>query len=653
MPAYLVKTAAWLAETAAWLVKMPACLAKTPAWLAETPARLVKTPACLAKTPAWLAETPACLAKTPAWLAETPACLAKTPAWLAETPAWLVKTPAFLAFEGETRAGPLVGCSPLVSRFSRPLMPFPSDPDIDEEDLPPSTAGAKRVIAVGGGRGGVGKSLVATNLAVYFAQLGRPVVLVDADPTGANIHCHFGIPAAIGQPEDENSSGSPPKDDLADALVATSVPGLRLLPAGHDAVDSPPTLRAGRKARWLARLRALPADYLVLDVGPGHGLFAVDLMLAADLAIAVTLPEPPAIETTYRFVRAAYVRKLRRALHTDRFRLGLVERALAKIGSLPAPIELVRALTKIDRTLAELAWNEATRLRMSFVVNQTRVRTDLEIGNQMSDLAARHYGVRLDELGHIEHDDTVWLTVRRNKPLLVDSPASKAARNVERIARRVVALTTSRPERAVTSPLPSDQPTHYAALGITRSANDEEVRRGYKRVKEMYAPGSVATSSLFSDPELKAARTKLDEAYDTLLDVVRRRAYDLSTFHEPEPEPSSVLPPRPAMVAERSMLQNELVREIGPDTEFTGALLRKVRQSQGVELKEISLRTKIASSHLAAIEEEQFEILPALVYVRGFVNELAKYLKLDPPQVQRTYLRRLRESLQGRSKGAP
>jgi flagellar biosynthesis protein FlhG len=77
-----------------------------------------------------------------------------------------------------------------------------------------------------------------------------------------------------------------------------------------------------------------------------------------------------------------------------------------------------------------------------------------------------------------------------------------------------------------------------------------------------------------------------------------------------------------------------------------------VRQSQGIELKEIAERTKISKSHLLAIEEEQFEALPAVVYVRGFVNEIAKYLKLDPPQVQRTYLRRLRESQAGRSKGA-
>jgi flagellar biosynthesis protein FlhG len=91
------------------------------------------------------------------------------------------------------------------------------------------------------------------------------------------------------------------------------------------------------------------------------------------------------------------------------------------------------------------------------------------------------------------------------------------------------------------------------------------------------------------------------------------------------------------------MLQAELAREIGPETEFTGALLRKVRESQGVELNEISQKTKIARSHLAAIEEEEWKSLPAYVYVRGFVNEVAKFLKLDPAQVQKTYMRRLRE----------
>ena len=498
------------------------------------------------------------------------------------------------------------------------------------------------MVVVGGGRGGVGKSLVAQNLAVYFAQLGKPVILVDADATGANLHAGFGLTASSADPPLEPEAQA----QFAKGLVATSVPGLSLLPAPHDSILPPLALRAGRKARWLSRVRSLPAEYLVIDVGPGHGHFALDLMLDADIAICVTVPEPPAIETTYRFLRAAFRQRLRRALLRDRFRLGMMERAVNDLGTLPAPLDLIRIFQKMDPKLAELAWAEAHRMRMNLVVNQTRVRTDVELGTWMSALALRHLGVVLDELGHIEHDDTVWLTVRRNKPLLVDSPTSKAARNLERIARRVLALTAARAQGAAPPPIPTDNPSHYAVLGIGRLSNDEEVRRAYKRQREVYATGGLATSALLTDAQLRGEQTRLDEAYDTLLDPVRRRAYDLSTFPEaaePGPAAKSAHPP-PAVAAELHMLRAELAREVGPDTEFTGALLRKVRESQGVELTEISARTKIARTHLAAIEEEEWTGLPASVYVKGFVAELAKFLRLDPSQVQKTYMRRMREA---------
>ena len=525
-------------------------------------------------------------------------------------------------------------------------LPRPSTEEPGAIDTSDAVKGVRRVIAVGGGRGGVGKSLVAGNLAVYFAQLGKSVVLVDGDATGGNLHAHFGLTA----------SSSPEPDDpaaLAQALVPTSIPGLSLLPAPHDAVEPPLALRAGRKVRWLAKLRALPAEFLVIDVGPGHGAFALDVMAAADVALCVTVPEPPAIETTYRYLRAAFRRQLRRSIVRDRFRIHLLDRALRELGSLPSPLELTRVLAKTDRTLAEIAWAEANRLRHALVVNQTRVRTDLELGGWMSGLSWRHYGLRLDELGHVEHDDTVWLTVRRNKPLLVDAPTSKAARNIERIARRVLAMGSMKSDRASVPPaIPIDTPTHYAVLGLTRSATDEEIRRAYKRQREVYAGGGLATASLLSEGQLKTEQARLDEAYDTLLDPVRRRAYDISTFpDQDEPATAGSRSVRPALAAEQLMLQSELAREIGPETDFTGALLRKVRESQGIELSEISARTKIARGHLAAIEEERFRELPAIVYVRGFLSELAKFLRLDPAQVQKTYLRRLRAAGESR-KGA-
>jgi flagellar biosynthesis protein FlhG len=522
--------------------------------------------------------------------------------------------------------------------YPPPSFPPPSlGPDDSVAEL--EIRGARRMLAVGGGRGGAGKSLVAQNLAVYFAQLGKSVILVDLDPTGANLHAQFGIVAHRHPPTDDSA------EELSKSLVPTSLPGLSLLPGAHDAIDPPLQLRAGRKSRWLTRLKALPTDYLVIDVGPGHAHLAVDVMLAADFAICVTVPEPPAIEATYRFLRAAFRRKLRRSLARDRFRLSLIDRAVKEIGRLPSPLELVRLLAKTDRTLAELAWSEAQRMHLYLAVNQTRVRTDLELAGAMSALARRHYGVTLDELGWVEHDDTVWLAVRRCKPLLVDSPTSKAARNLERIARRVVALTAAKPEPR-DPPLLAPAlvaPDHYAVLGIGRSSNDEEVRRAFKRQREIYATGGLATSSLLDETELGAAQARIDEAHDTLLDAVRRRAYDLSMFPEPDAPTEARSVPRPALAAEQLMLQSELAREIGPDTEFTGVLLRKVRESQGIEIGEISSRTKISKAHLLALEDESYDHLPAIVYVRGFVTEVAKYLRLDPAQVQRTYLRRMRE----------
>ncbi len=75
---------------------------------------------------------------------------------------------------------------------SRPPLPYTLPPP---PEGPGIGARARRVIAVGGGRGGVGKTLLSVNLAVYFAQLGRDVVLCDADPFGSSMHTVLGLVA--------------------------------------------------------------------------------------------------------------------------------------------------------------------------------------------------------------------------------------------------------------------------------------------------------------------------------------------------------------------------------------------------------------------------------------------------------------------------
>jgi flagellar biosynthesis protein FlhG len=508
--------------------------------------------------------------------------------------------------------------------------------DAARSDLPPRV---QHIIAVGGGRGGTGKSTLAINLGVYLAQLGKTVALIDSNPDGAELHTLLAL---------ELPDPPQPREELEEQELATQptpIPGLLLMPQSYARGSTAP-LRPGRKPRWAARLRQLDVDYALIDLGSGTAPSTLDVALATDLLLCVTTPEPPSVEATYRFLRALYQRQLRRVLAKDRFKMRLVERAQMELSPLPPPQDLVRAIARYDTGVGQLAAAELSKLRPRLVVNNVRLRTDGDLGGAMSDMAERHLGIRLDYIGQIEQDDSVWLSVLRRRPLLVDSPASKSARNIERIARRVLALATTRGEARSAEPisLVPSEPNLYDVLWTHRGATDEELRKAYKRQREIYQPGSLSLTSLLTHDQMRAELARVDEAHDTLLDPLRRRAYDLSMFPEEEEQrPPRNVPLDEAMAAERALLRAELTREINAETEFTGALLRKVRESQGVELDEIASRTKISLSHLRAIEADDFGGLPALVYTRGFVQQVAQYLKLDSTQVSKTYLRRFRE----------
>ena len=82
---------------------------------------------------------------------------------------------------------------------------------------------------------------------------------------------------------------------------------------------------------------------------------------------------------------------------------------------------------------------------------------------------------------------------------------------------------------------------------------------------------------------------------------------------------------------------------------MTGAFLRKVRETRGIELGDISQRTKISERYLRALEEERFADMPAAVYVRGYVTEYARALRIDAAARRRELPDALpRQAAQGR-----
>jgi flagellar biosynthesis protein FlhG len=489
----------------------------------------------------------------------------------------------------------------------------------------------RRTIAISGAKGGAGKTVIACNLAIYMSTLGRTTLVVDADRSGAHLHTLLGVPPRL------PAQGKLPAASRPLEIEATEVPGLFFLQGGVADGHAGQTLSRTRRELFEA-LATVDCDYLVLDLGAGIDTELLDVYLAADLALYVTIPEPPAVEGTYRFVRALYLRALANLAASPRDRGGLF--ALAdELGGLPVPRELAAALEADEHPLAGAASDLLVTQEVHFVVNQSRVRTDLELGESMRSAAWQRLGVSLHYLGYIDYDDNVWACVREQKPLLVKAPGTKASKSLEKLARRLLALdSASGSARAPRALRTVPRGSHHDLLEIDRGATDEEIRRANRRMRDVYGAEALCCYGLYSHEELRFVRARLDEAFDVLLDQARRRPYELTVFPDaeallPEEVPAEVrardLPPAPA---------------ISPETEFDGALLRAIRESQGLELKQISRRTKINLQYLEALEGDDFAALPALVYVRGFVTEMAKVLRLDPVQVAHTYVRRVKRS---------
>lgn len=494
------------------------------------------------------------------------------------------------------------------------------------------------MLAVGGAKGGVGRTLLASGLAIFLAQLGKKVLLVDGTPRAASLGATFGVARASGS--------APPWSPLpyVEAGHETFVPNVRVLETSSEL--GPHQGRSLRHARDLAA--ASGCEFCVLDLGPGVSSRVLDPMLDADIPITVTTPEPAAVDCVYRLLRHLYARRLQRELVAlgDRAALDALREVLRALGGPPAPAQLAERMARRSSELAAVAWRALDGPRVRLVVNQSRTRGDLDLGEAMARVTWRPMGGALEYLGHVEFDDAVFLSARRRRPLLLDAPNAKASRNLDRITRRLLSAEGTRLAGYVATPAghvgPPPPPTHYEVLSIDRGASDEEIRRAYRRAREVYASESLALSGLLTGEESSRMVARIEEARDVLLDPSRRRPYDLSITPAEELPPTRATPEAEAE-AEASLATANLP-PLTPETEYSGALLRLIREARGVDLKDISARTKISMMYLRALEDEDYPMLPAAVYTRGFVTELAKYLRLDVEQVVRTYLRRFRRA---------
>jgi flagellar biosynthesis protein FlhG len=293
---------------------------------------------------------------------------------------------------------------------------------------------ARKVISIGGGKGGIGKSLISANLGIELARRGKRVVLVDVDLGGANLHTTLGIDLPRRTLSDfiERKVAR-----IEDVVTPTGIENLGLVSGALDHLDAA-NPRYAQKMRLLRHVQQMDVDYVVLDLGAGTHSNVLDFFLVSDHGVLVLVPEPTAVENAYRFVKAAFWRRLRNVAQV--YGYDPLLRSVMESGSFKSPVDLVASFSERDPDAGRNLARHLAGFRPRLVVNQARTQQDADIGHAVVAAWRKYFGLEMDFLGTISYDDEMWRAVRARRPLLVDRPEVPSARAFGPIADALLAL---------------------------------------------------------------------------------------------------------------------------------------------------------------------------------------------------------------------
>ena len=291
----------------------------------------------------------------------------------------------------------------------------------------------KRVWAIGGGKGGTGKSFVAASLGLHLASLDRDVVMVDADLGAPNLHTLLGLKA--GHPDlGDFLTGRVPS--LEAAAVATPFRGLRLV-RGSENILFIANLAHYRKLRLLRQVRQLQTQNVILDLGTGSSFNTLDFFLSANPGVVVATPEPTAIENTYLFLKSCIMRVLK--LYMDHYKIrDLHQKMLDQIEKNSQSLYgFFKSLMETDRAYGTILYRALRGFRPCLVMNKTRDERDVLLGRSVADVARKYLLIDMKYLGAIPYDEDVQSSLRGLRPYYPEHKDAAAARAIRQMSEEL------------------------------------------------------------------------------------------------------------------------------------------------------------------------------------------------------------------------
>ena len=302
----------------------------------------------------------------------------------------------------------------------------------DTSSNPPGVK-STRIIAVGGGKGGVGKSLVSSGISTSLALEGFRTVCVDLDLGGANLHTFFGIRnTAIGLGD---FLYHPSSRKLRDYTSESGVANLEII-SGNGFIPGIANLYYFQKLKILRAVKELDHDFVILDLGAGTSYNVIDFFSVTRSGIIVTNAEPTSILNAYEFIKNVLFRILTRRFKKESVALDIID--THRLGEGEGGDNTMDALiTQLERHDGEAA-DEVRRICASFtpgiVLNMVSpgVKAERLAGN-LSDICRQFLRIEARYLGPVPRDAQVEASLMRMENLMLARPGSAAAKALARL----------------------------------------------------------------------------------------------------------------------------------------------------------------------------------------------------------------------------
>lgn len=502
-----------------------------------------------------------------------------------------------------------------------------------------------KIIGCFSASGGAGTSVMTANIAVYSAQKGKKVLLIDAAPNGGALHTYMDIPYnELSTEIHEHFSVQP--------LIATSYHNLKFFSNMRSTYSRDFN---DYFIKWEGELRQSEFDYVFIDLGSSIDEYALKAFTWVDLCMLFTAPDSVSFEKTSYLLKSVFNYRLSGLSVKNNLAYTVDDIKRNQKPFLFALRNLLALISEERTDMKKPVESIIKDVNIGIVFNQVRYSSSEDHINYYPLVVKNYFGFDIIPMGSLPYSENIAASSYSCEPFVVNEKNSDFTDSFSILLSRMISVLSN--EKRVVSKILNPL-TYYEIMGLDKGCSTHDVQVAYELVKNIYNVKSPIIRGLFNEESLFIYNSLVSEIYATLVDPDKRKEYDMeenskklkSSFPENfsmkdtlkkyarQKKPNKIFEKRDIFgraadqQAEDILIDKSNITDLFSKYEtevFCGEYLAEIRESLGISPKQMSDLTKISAFVIKSIEDDYYTKLPAEIYVKGFLASYCKALGFE------------------------